>query len=711
MKCDNKSFLDYMSGTKIFVIPVYQRNYDWKMNEQCKQLYHDIKEISQKNSKKHFFGCIVYMVQDPYENTPQYIIIDGQQRLTTVSLLLLAMYRLLKEKKLKSENSDLQNRIYEQYLVNKFEHGDAHIKLRHIKKDQSAFTLLLTSNDSSEYVPNSNLTLNYRYFYDRLLEEKLSLDELFKALLKLEIVAIGLKPGEDDPQLIFESLNSTGLNLNEGDKIRNYVLMNIDTSQQDYYYENYWQKIEKYTADNVGAFVRDYLSLKQGSIPSTGKVYLRFKVFVEETYRQATRDLFEDLLRYAKLYHILLQGDTGDAELSASISRLNRLETTVTRPFFLEILRLQNEGKLDVVELREIFLAVESFIFRRLICHYTTNSLNKIFLTLHRDVMKFDGTTDNYVEKFKFVMLSLQAGRGFPVDEEFIKDFRTRDIYNMRSKSKIYILERLENYGTKEDKDIYRHWDDHGYSIEHIMPRTLNSVWKRELGPDWEKIHEEWLNRLANLTLTAYNSKYSNNSFEKKKNGENGFASSGIRLNTWVARQEHWGLAELQARTEMLMQKALKIWPRPVTSYQGTGSNQDEELLLNADISFTNKKLRAFCYRDHEPVRVDKWSKMFVQVVKLLHEQDKSVLYGLVNADHPGALGSFFSKSKGDLRRGLLIDQGIYVEMNTDTGTKIKVLNWVFEEYKEDPEDLVLVCRSAASPGAATTAAGGAVNI
>lgn len=166
---------------------------------------------------------------------PQYIIIDGQQRLTTVSLLLLAMYRLLKDKKLKSENSDLQNRIYEQYLINKFEHGDAHIKLRHIKKDQSAFTLLLTSNDSSEYVPNSNLTLNYRYFYDRLLEEKLSLDELFKALLKLEIVAIGLKPGEDDPQLIFESLNSTGLNLNEGDKIRNYVLMNIDTSQQDYY--------------------------------------------------------------------------------------------------------------------------------------------------------------------------------------------------------------------------------------------------------------------------------------------------------------------------------------------------------------------------------------------------------------------------------------------------------------------------------------------
>jgi uncharacterized protein with ParB-like and HNH nuclease domain len=287
--------------------------------------------------------------------------------------------------------------------------------------------------------------VNYKYFYERIKSREITIDELFDAICCLEIINVKLN-SEDNPQLIFESLNSTGLDLSEGDKIRNFILMGLPVKEQNEYYETYWNKIEIYTKYDVSAFIRDYLSVKQQQTPSQTKIYLSFKDYVGLS-KIPTEPLLKDMLEYAKRYELLLDGNTGNKVLDACIYRLNRLETTVTRPFLLEVLRMHDEGKLSFEQVQEIFLITENYLFRRNICEMPTNALNKIFLLLHREIRRYDGTEDNYVEKFKFALTSRKERGRFPDDEEFTQMFITKPIYLMQSKNKVYIFERLENLG------------------------------------------------------------------------------------------------------------------------------------------------------------------------------------------------------------------------------------------------------------------------
>ena len=541
MKGSELRLIEYMEGSKKrFIIPVYQRNYDWKI-ENCKQLYDDLIQVIKNNSKTHFFGSIVSVYEPSGRNT-EFLIIDGQQRLTTMSLLFLALYNLLEEKIIISEDESLKDQIYEDFLVDKYQPQEKRMKLKPIKNDQKAFSKLFNSKD--DYIKDSNLTINYSYFYERIQKQEITIDELFDAICRLEIINITLN-NEDNPQLIFESLNSTGLDLSEGDKIRNYILMGLPKQKQDEYYEKYWNCIEKCTKYDVSSFIRDYLSVKQLVIPSQKKVYINFKKYVEDSSLKII-EILEDLLSYAKRYNILLCGKTSSKELNSCINRLNRLETTVTRPFFLEVLRLYDENQINLNEVAEAFSITESYLFRRTICDLPTNALNKIFLLLNREIMRYDGTDSNYIEKLKFALLSKKDRARFPNDDDFSLMFTEKPIYQMNSKNKIYILERLENFGTLEDKDIYRHYDEGEYSIEHIMPQHLTPAWIKELGDSYEEIHDTWLHRIANLTLTAYNSKYSNSTFVEKKTMKNGFEDSGIRLNTYVSKKDKWTLAELR---------------------------------------------------------------------------------------------------------------------------------------------------------------------
>ncbi len=330
MKGSECKFLKFMEGSgKRFVIPVYQRNYDWK-TEQCKQLFDDLVKIIKNNRRSHFFGSVV-SVYNPDGRNDEFLIIDGQQRLTTVSLVLLAVYNLLNEEVLVSESPYLKQQILEEYLVDKWAQRETRIKLKPVKNDRDAFGKLFEGED--EHIRDSNLTANYNYFYERIQRKEISVDELFDAVCRLEIISITLN-NEDNPQLIFESLNSTGLDLSEGDKIRNYILMGLPTKIQDEYYEKYWNRIEKCTDYDVSSFVRDYLSIKQSAIPSQKKIYINFKDYVESSSVD-TEGLLKELLEYSKSYQILLGGGTNDKALDACIFRLNRLETTITRPFFL----------------------------------------------------------------------------------------------------------------------------------------------------------------------------------------------------------------------------------------------------------------------------------------------------------------------------------------------------------------------------------------
>ena len=674
----------YMEGAdKRFVIPVYQRNYDWKI-ENCKQLYDDLVRVITMNRTSHFFGSIVSVVKDGEYS--HHLVIDGQQRLTTVSLLSLAMYKLITNGIVEPASKSLPDRIMETILIDKYhDEEEKPCKLVPVKNDQEAYKRLF--GDVAGYIPDSNMTINYEYFYDRIQKQEITIDKLFEAISRLVIINITLKQ-EDDPQLIFESLNSTGLALSEGDKIRNFILMGQPAKQQERFYTHYWNPIEKCTDYDVSSFVRDFLSVKQLSIPTMSKVYFTFKAYVEDL-GEDMESLLQELLRYARWYEILLKGTGRQDALDNCIYRLNLLETTVTRPFFLEVLRLQSEGNLTPAEVTEIFHYAENYLFRRSVCSIPTNSLNKTFLMLHHEIVRYDGTKDNYVAKFKYALLSKTEVRRFPDDTEFTEALSVRQVYTkMKPKNKIYLLERLENNNTVEDKNIYRHFEQDTYSIEHIMPQQLTQAWINELGEDYAQIHETWLHRIANLTLTGYNSKYSNSSFAEKRDMEKGFKESGLRLNAWIGRQEHWGLRELEQRNQLLMQTALKTWPLPVTEYT-PAQKQFDSCTLEDDTELKGRTIIRFAYMNIEQP-VSTWIEMMEAVLKILHAEDKSVLFKLAyNADASNELSAYVSNTPDNLRFAMKIDDNIYVEQNTSTATKISMLRKFFKAYGADTEDLV----------------------
>ena len=685
MKGTECKFVKYMEGAdKRFVIPVYQRNYDWK-TENCKQLYDDLVKIIKEHRKSHFFGSLV-SVYNPDGHNEEFLIIDGQQRLTTVSLLFLAMYNLIDKGIIVSETANLKQRIFEEYLVDKWKPEDTRIKLKPVKNDQKAFGKLFS--DSTEHIRESNLTVNYDYFYDRIQKQEITIDQLYDAICCLEIINIRLDR-DDNPQLIFESLNSTGLDLSEGDKIRNFILMGLPPKEQEVYYEKYWNKIEVCTKYDVSAFIRDYLSVKQQVIPQQKKIHTNFKEFVE-LGKIETESLLVEMLAYAKRYQILLDGKSGSAALDACIDRLNRLETTVTRPYFLEVLRLYSENKLTLAQVTEIFLTMENYLFRRTMCDLPTNALNKIFLMLHREIVRYDGTEDNYVEKLKYALLSKKERARFPDDEEFKAAFAERPVYLMNSKNKIYILERFENFGTSEDKDVYRHCDDGTYSIEHIMPQHLTPVWQKELGDDYEQIHELWLHRMANLTLTAYNSKYSNSSFTEKKTMQNGFDDSGIRMNTWIAKKDKWTLKEIEERNEHLMGRALMIWVRSTTAFKPV-EKQLDSCTLEDDEMLSGRLIAHFSYKNTEQP-VTSWVEMYQKVLKILYAEDKTIITKLAVSSEDN-IALHFSMNPTEFTKNVEIGDGIFVWTNTNTQSKLSVLKRIFKLYGADPSDLVFYLR------------------
>lgn len=684
MNGNAQKLIKYLDGaSKRFIIPVYQRNYDWKM-EHCKQLYDDLVKIIRQNRKSHFFGSIV-SVQSESGTMEEFLIIDGQQRLTTISLLLLAIYHLLSSGEMVSRDHQLTDKILKKYLIDEYEPEEKRIKLKPIKNDQKAFGILFDQDE--EYIPDSNLTINYRYFYDRIQHGELDIDELFDAICKLEIINISLNH-EDNPQLIFESLNSTGLNLSEGDKIRNYILMGLPNDQQTKFYEKYWNRIESYTDYDVSSFVRDYLSIKQQSTPNMNSVYPTFKKYVEDAEVADIEPLLKDLLEYAKRYAFLIKGGHSDERLNSCIYRLNRLSTSVTRPFLLEVIRLSESGALTADELIEVFHFTESYLFRRAICDLPTNALNKIFLLLHREIIRFDGDESHYVEKFKYALLSKRERTRFPSDEEFAECMSTRNIYGMNPKNKLYLFERLENSETSETKDVWGHLDRGEYSIEHIMPQHLTAAWIVSLGDNYEAIHTNWLHRLANLTLTAYNSRYSNSPFAEKRDMPHGFKDSGLRINQWVGRKEQWGLPELEERDQLLKNTVIGIWPYPTSNYHPQKKQMDA-IALDEDVILTGRVLSKYSFKGAEQP-VASWADMYQQVITMLHSENKAVLTKLAVSQDPAVdLSLHFSMSPTSFNSCRQIDTDLYVWTGTDTQYKINNLRKIFAIFDVPESELV----------------------
>lgn len=689
MKGSEQFFISYLEGPdKRFTIPVYQRNYDWK-KDQCKQLLDDLLEVV-KSQKVHFFGSIVSVQGEA--SFSEHLVIDGQQRLTTITILLIAIYNLIKYDKISVKDHSLSKKIYEAYLVDPYKEKRT-LKLTPVKQDQKALYLLF--DDPKYHVKSSNITSNYDFFYEILQHVDVTADQLFEAIKRLEIINISLG-SDDNPQLIFESLNSTGLALSESDKVRNYVLMGLPSSKvQEDYYDNYWHKIEINTNFNVGVFLRDYLSVKTQKISPINSVYIAFKRYVNSINVTDSKTYLHDMLSYSERYKTLIEGKTTNKELNACIERLNRLETTVTRPFFLEVLKLFDDKQLTIDQVKDVFILTESYLFRRSICSLPTNALNKIFLSLNKEILKLGKGLDaptNYVEQMKYALLSRRETSRFPRNEEFTKAFSERDVYNMATKNRVYILERFENSNISEDKDVYRHCEDGEYTIEHIMPQTLTEEWKKDLGDNYQDIYDTWIHRIANLTLTAYNREYSNSSFEIKKNLDTddgkGFALSGLRLNTYIAKQNQWTESELKERNKLLMDEAIKIWKQPQTSFVPL-HELERSVSLSEDSSLSNCSIDSFTFKSNS-YKAKNWVDMFEKVIRLLHADDQSILNKLVELKYDPYLSTYVSSDKNQLRDFIEIEPNIYVEKNTSTDKKMSILKKLFKQYDVDPDDLVI---------------------
>lgn len=699
MKGNAAKMTGFMEGAdKRYVIPVYQRKYDWR-EENCFQLYNDLKRIIIDQRDSHFFGSIVSSVI-PNGSKIEYHIIDGQQRLTTVSLLLLAICNLISAGKVTPKENHLNDQIKQRFLISPWAEEDDRIKLRPVRSDRNALTRLF--GDEEDYDRASNLTINYDFFCRMILKEEVTVDDLFMAIGKLEIISITLD-ANDNAQLIFESLNSTGLALTEGDKIRNFILMGLTPPDQTAFYDSYWTKIERCTADDVSGFVRDYLSIKNQVTPTINNVYRDFKTYAEEV-RIPIEALLTDLLRYARYYEKLLTCKSGlhEKKLDDCLYRMKRLEIVVTRPFLMEVLRLHQDGKLTKQDVLSIFLITENYLFRRNICEVPTNALNKIFLNLNKEILRYDNTADNYVSKFVYALLSKKESGRFPDDEEFTRELAAKQVYLMRGKYKAYLFERFENFGTVETKDVYTHLDNNTYTIEHIMPQHLTPAWLTTLGPEHAEIHNTWLHRLANLTLTGYNPSLSNKSFVEKRDAEEGgYRSSGLKMNQKIAFKDTWNISELEERNAEMLAQALKIWAFPVSDFVPSEKEFDSCTLDDENAAVTGRDIVKYSYLNIEQP-VSSWVDMFEHVVLYLHQKDRSILTELAYGDGSSSdLATYVSSKEDSLRSALRIDEGIFVEKNTSTALKISILRRLFILYKLDPMDLVFYLRDPESEKAA----------
>ena len=590
---NKRDILEFLNGTQQFTLPIYQRRYSWK-KEQCEQLWDDILRVGgNEGIPSHFLGSIVFM-EEVSATIRKLRVIDGQQRLTTLSLLLSALGRALEAK-----SADIptdKERLNEYYLFNEREEGELRYKQLLTQHDRNTLIQLLDEREPPD--ENSLLVQNSRFFEDKL--KRADIEVVYRGIQKLMIVCIALDPYTDNPQLIFESLNATGIKLSPADLIRNYVLMGQEPTFQDKLYEIYWRPMEEDFEDGArfNLFIKDYLTLKTALIPKKGKVYESFKRYVDDKRQPAALEVvIKEIVCYSKHYaHIVLLKET-DRELLACFEDIRTLDVEVAYPFLLGVYEDYTQKQLEKKEFINILRLVESYFFRRAICNLPRHSVNKIFAPLMRRINK-----GSYLQSLEFAFTEMTVSQRFPADAEFHEKLLTRDIYSTqkdRSLLRDYLLCRLENYQRKEPIHVK------DYSIEHIMPQKLTDTWEEDIGENYREVHDTYLHTIGNLTLTGYNSELSNKTFMKKQHAEGGFLDSPLRLNQSLRQVERWDDKAIVNRAEMLVARACEIWPHHGISHE---RQQEAEWTLADHPYFTNE-----------------WSKLFLPLQQRILELGGSV--------------------------------------------------------------------------------------
>lgn len=555
MEAKQAQLLSLLDGKRQFTIPIYQRTYSWQI-KQCRQLFDDIERIGNDESElSHFIGSIVYFKPGiaPETSVPELLVIDGQQRLTTVSLLLLALTHFLKKNPGSINIDETWEEIHETYLINKHRKEDQRFKLLLTRKDKTTYKNLVDGITMSSNL-SKRVWENYDYFKEQI--HKGNALAVYHGIKKLIIVDVILERDKDNPQLIFESLNSTGLDLSQADLIRNYILMGQPIDTQNDLYERYWFPMEQSFGENIGAlawFIRDYLTMKEASIPRIDQVYEVYKRFLGSKNGPITvEEALISLYRYSRYYVRIALLKEDDPAISRKLKEITKLKIDTSYPFLLAVYGDFEEEIITKEEFLEIIDMVSNYVFRRAICGIPTNSLNKTFATIYKRIRR-----ESYLESVKAAFILMDGYRRFPSDTEFAKELQIKDVYNFRSRN--YLLESLENHYRKELVNA------ENYTIEHILPQNqnLSNEWRDELGQDWERIKAKYLHSLGNLTLTGYNSELSDRPFYEKKSIPGGFDRSPLFLNESVRAEAQWNEDAILRRATILAERACIVWKEP----------------------------------------------------------------------------------------------------------------------------------------------------
>lgn len=555
-----------LNTSRQFIVPIFQRNYSWQKS-QYEQLWFDILRASKfKEKQNHFIGSIVYIdMGTPAGRPQQLLLIDGQQRLTTISILLCAIKDYVQKFNLETKLINLA-KIKNQFLYNSDEIDEDRYKLLLNVQDKETYIKLIDNTIFTVNKPATNIIKCYEFFYERIedfIKQYGQIDEIYAGIFKLSLVSISLDKDSDNPQMIFESMNSTGKDLSQTDLLRNYLLMDLTPEKQTRLYKTYWKPMEELFGEDIykndvnkfDYFIRDFLTLKSdtGHICKINNVYENFKRYYLDNNCEKCAVL-KDLFTYAKYYACIDLLQENDDELKLYWQEFKKLDSHVVYPFLLKLYDDYSRQILIKEDFKKILQVVISYLWRRAICEIPTNSLSKTFATLYQAVDK-----DDYVNSIIKAFVFKSSYKRFSSDYEVREKLQTKDIYHFRLRK--YLLEALENYYHKEPIDL----NTANYTIEHIMPQNIehNLSWQQMLGENWQEVHSLYLHTLGNLTITGYNAEMSNKSFGEKVNGESGFKHSHLKLNESIVQCDVWNKKAIQRRTNILTDIILKIWKYP----------------------------------------------------------------------------------------------------------------------------------------------------
>ena len=675
MKANEQNLMMFLSlpNTR-FVIPVYQRNYDWK-KEQCKQLLDDILECGRNDQiSAHFLGSIVYIQGGVFAAARNTLtIIDGQQRLTTITLLLIVIYKLAQQ----LGQQDIAEKVYLLYLVNQFLKKT--LKLELTDSDDEVLRFIIDTADIEEYRDYSRLLENYAYLRSRV--SGMDLDIVLEGLNKLMFVEISLNRDNDDPQRIFESLNSTGLALSQADLIRNYILMGLEPEDQRRVYAEYWQPIERLAKEeatnksSISNFIRDYLTIKNKRIPNEQKVYQEFKNTFEWQDLAELEPELQKLKKYVTYYNKLLNiNKERNPDIRQQLKNINRLKVNVSYPFLLQLYDDFTEKILSRQEFVEVLSLVESFVWRRAIVQVPTNQLNTIFMRLYEDI-----DTDDYVNSLAQALAKKKRNRRFPTDREIQETLKEREVYNLRNID--FLLENLENFQNNEPVRIE---DNPKITIEHIFPQNPAEEWREEVSAEeYEKLGEVYLHTLGNLTLSGNNGSLGNKIFREKRDlPEKGYRDSRLYLNRYLSALDTWGVSQLKERNDILAERFLQIWPYPNVHVENVHVEPDdfEEVNIFDAEDPTDKNLEYAIFRD-EKLSCTTVTDLYIDVLNRLFDLEPKHFFGTDLARKVK-----ITKEKTELRAPKPISDIYYIESNLGSSGKFERLKEALEIFECEDE-------------------------